>query len=61
MAFHYYDAGVGDVIEFAVAVQVITDYGVGRDAYILVQNRAADAGAAANVAVIENDGILDEA
>src|SRR5271156_2904788 len=59
MALNHYDAGVGDVIEFTVAVQVITYDCVGRDADIFVQNRAADAGAAADVAVVENDGILD--
>jgi|CZKS01.1.fsa_nt_gi hypothetical protein len=60
MAFHHDDAGVGDVIEFAVAIQVVTDYGIGGDAHVLIQNRAANAGVAADVAVIENDGIFDK-
>src|ERR1700683_3582802 len=59
MAFHNHDAGVGDVIELAVTLEIVADYGVGGDADVLVENSPANAGPSADVAIVENDGILD--
>src|ERR1700693_286352 len=59
MPLHHHNTGVGDVIKLAVAVQVVADNRVGWDTHVFIQNRAADAGAPADVAVVENNGILD--
>src|SRR4051794_20533342 len=58
VAFDDYDAGFGDVVELAVLLEVVADGGIGWDAHVLVQNRAADCGAAADVAVVENHAVV---
>ena len=59
MAFHNHDAGLGDVIELAVALEIITDGGIFRHADILVENSPADARPPPDVAVVKDNRILD--
>src|SRR5579872_169117 len=59
MPLHHHDAAVGNVVQAAVALQIVADGGIGRDLDVLVEDGAADAGPASNVAIVEDDGILD--
>ena len=54
------EAGLGNVIETAVLLLVVPDGGVGGDVDVLVEYRAADHGAAADVAIVQNHAVLDQ-
>ena len=47
------------MVELAVALEIVADRGIRRYANVLVENRAADARAAADVAVVENNRVFD--
>src|ERR1700730_9432769 len=59
MAFHHYYAGLGDVVELAVALEVVADGGIFRHTDVLVENSAADARATPDVAVVKDNRILN--
>src|SRR5450755_3758422 len=58
VSFNHHDAAVGDMVELTVALQIVADDGIRRHPDVLVEDRAANAGPAADVAVIEDDGVL---
>src|ERR1039457_3099674 len=59
VACHHHDAALGDMVApLAVALQVVADRGVLWHANVLIQNGAADFGAAADIAVVQNDAIV---
>src|ERR1700733_10120252 len=57
--FHHDNSAVGDVVELLVALQIEADRCVWRDADVLIQNGPANPGAAANIAIVENNGVFD--
>src|SRR5579871_2955819 len=59
MAFNHHNPAVGNVVKLPVALQVVADDSIRWHTDVLVENRAPNAGAPADVAVIENNGILD--
>src|SRR5579862_7985059 len=59
MALHHNDAALGDVVQTEDAFQIVADGSIGRDLDVLDENGAADAGAPSDVAIVEDDGILD--
>src|SRR5262249_18185759 len=60
-AFDDYDAAFGDVIELAVALEVVTDLCALRNANVLVEDGVAHLGVAADIAVVEDDAVFNDA
>ena len=50
----------GDMVGLAVLFQVVTDFRVGRDSDVLVQNGTANSCPAPDIAIVQNDRVLDE-
>src|ERR1700680_35783 len=58
VAFHHDDATLSYVVELAIALKIVTDHCVWGHAHVLVQNGPANAGAAADIAVVEDNRTL---
>src|ERR1019366_5114551 len=61
LAGDHHQAALGDVVTArAVGDQVVTDQGVFRHLYVLIQDGAANLGAAPDVAVVHDDAVLHQ-
>src|SRR5579872_5426381 len=54
-----HDSAVGDMVKLPVPVEVEAYCRVLRHSDVLVENRPPDSGASPDIAIVENDGILD--
>src|SRR3954468_24533290 len=59
VAADYDQTGFGDVVVDAVAFEVVANHGVFGSADVLIENGAADFGATADVAVVEDHALVD--
>src|SRR5205823_3745543 len=57
-AAHHDEAAFGHVVVNSVALEIVADHGVFRHAHVLVEDGAADFGAAADVAVVEDHALV---
>ena len=59
MPLHYHDAAVRDMVKLSISDEIIADRGPFWYPDVLIQDCAPNFCVAANIAIIENDRVLD--